>query len=62
MRLWSWQVDAGVNAPPVSYAIDGRQYVAVAAGGNALFGFPQGDGLHVFALPAPAVAATTGAR
>lgn len=62
MRLWSWQVDAGVNAPPVSYAIDGRQYVAVAAGGNALFGFPQGDALHVFALPQPAVAAGAGLR
>ncbi len=50
-RLWETRCAAGVNAPPVSYAIDGKQYVAVAAGGNALFGLPQGDGLHVFALP-----------
>ncbi len=50
-RLWEYRCAAGVNAPPVSYAIDGKQYVAVAAGGNALFGFPQGDGLYVFALP-----------
>jgi len=50
-RLWQYQADAGVNAPPVSYAIDGRQYIAVAAGGNSLFGFKQGDGLVVFALP-----------
>ena len=50
-RLWQHQCDAGVNAPPISYAIDGRQYVAVAAGGNALFGFKQGDSLAVFALP-----------
>jgi glucose dehydrogenase len=50
-RLWQYRCDAGVNAPPITYAVDGRQYVAVAAGGNALFGFRQGDTLHVFALP-----------
>lgn len=50
-RLWEYRCTAGVNAPPISYAIAGRQYVAVAAGGNTLFGFPQGDALHVFALP-----------
>jgi glucose dehydrogenase len=51
-RLWSWQCDAGVNAPPVSYRAGGRQIVAVAAGGNALFGFTQGDAVVAFALPA----------
>lgn len=50
-ELWSAQANAGVNAPPITYVIDGRQYVAVAAGGNALFGFKQGDELLVFALP-----------
>jgi glucose dehydrogenase len=50
-RLWQFQCAAGVNAPPITYALDGRQYIAVAAGGNALFGFKQGDTLEVFALP-----------
>lgn len=50
--LWSEAVNAGVNAPPVTYAIGGRQYVAVAAGGNALFGFKTGDELIAYALPA----------
>lgn len=50
-RLWSAQVDAGVNAPPITYSIEGRQYIAVAAGGNSLFGFPIGDTIAVFALP-----------
>jgi len=50
-ELWSFACDAGVNAPPITYAIGGRQYVAVAVGGNALFGFPQGDEVKVFALP-----------
>jgi len=50
-QLWSTQVDAGVNAPPITYSIDGAQYIAVAAGGNSLFGFPTGDTIAVFALP-----------
>ena len=49
--LWSYACGAGVNAPPITYEIDGTQYVAVAAGGNALLGFSQGDTLEVFALP-----------
>jgi glucose dehydrogenase len=49
--LWQAQTDAGVNAPPVTYEIDGVQYIAVAAGGNQIFGFKQGDTLLVFALP-----------
>lgn len=47
---WQTKVDAGVNAPPISYEIDGVQYVAVVAGGNAIFGFPAGDSVLVYAL------------
>jgi len=54
--LWSHRAPFGVNAPAVSYAVEGRQYVAVAAGGNALFGYPVGDLVLAFALP-PAAAA-----
>lgn len=50
-RLWHFQTGAGVNAPPVTYRADGRQYVVVAAGGHALFDFPQGDAVIAFALP-----------
>ena len=52
-RLWSDPVGAGVNAPPVTYTVGGRQFVAVAAGGNTLFGFKPGDELIAYALPAP---------
>lgn len=48
--LWRHRCEAGVNAPPITYSIDGVQYVAVAAGGNQLFGYKQGDYLKVFAL------------
>lgn len=49
--LWQFQCGAGVNAPPVTYEVNGVQYVAVAAGGNSLFGFKGGGALIVFALP-----------
>lgn len=48
--LWQHRCEAGVNAPPITYEIDGVQYVAVAAGGNQLFGYRQGDYIKVFAL------------
>ncbi|MCX7187329.1 MAG: PQQ-binding-like beta-propeller repeat protein [Methylophilales bacterium] len=50
-KLWQTKVDAGVNAPPISYEIDGVQYIAVAAGGNAIFGYAAGDNMMVYALP-----------
>jgi glucose dehydrogenase len=48
--LWQAKADAGVNAPPISYEIDGVQYVAVAAGGNSIFGYTAGDNILVYAL------------
>jgi len=50
-RLWQFDCGAGVNAPPITYQVDGKQYVVVAAGGNALFGFKQGETVFAFALP-----------
>jgi glucose dehydrogenase len=50
-KLWSYQAAYGVNAPPITYRIAGKQYVAVAAGGNKVAGYPVGDELLVFALP-----------
>ena len=48
--LWHFNCGAGVNAPPITYAVDGKQYVAVAAGGSAIWGYPQGDALVVFGV------------
>jgi quinohemoprotein ethanol dehydrogenase len=33
-KLWTFQVGWGISAPPMTYEVDGKQYVAVAAGGN----------------------------
>jgi len=49
--LWQFQTGAGVNAAPMVYAIDGKEYVAVASGGSYQIGTPYGDALYVFALP-----------
>jgi mono/diheme cytochrome c family protein len=49
-KLWSFNLGAGVNAPPVTYAVNGVQYVAVAAGGNFQMGFPYGDTIAIFSL------------
>lgn len=49
-RLWRAQAEAGVNAPPITYEIDGEQYVAVVAGGNAIWGYKQGDYVLAYKL------------
>lgn len=49
-RLWQFNCGAGVNAPPVAFELDGKQYIAVAAGGSAIFGYRQGEAVIVFAI------------
>ncbi len=49
--LWQTKSEFGVNAPPITYTIDGVQYIAVASGGNSIFGYKQGDAVLVYALP-----------
>jgi PQQ-dependent dehydrogenase (methanol/ethanol family) len=49
--LWQFQCGAGVNAPPVSYTVGGKQYIAVAAGGNTQLDFKRGNSIFVFSLP-----------
>ena len=50
-KVWSFQCGAGVNAPPTSYSVKGKQYIAVAAGGNSQLDFKRGNNILVFALP-----------
>jgi PQQ-dependent dehydrogenase (methanol/ethanol family) len=49
--LWSFQAGAGVNAPPASYTVDGKQYVVVGAGGNVQLNYKRGNNIIAFALP-----------
>jgi alcohol dehydrogenase (cytochrome c) len=60
-RVWRYNLGAGVNAPPVTYQVNGEQYVAVAAGGNFQMTFPYGDTVAIFKLPSTAGAGSASA-
>ncbi len=51
-KLWSMQAQTGVLAGPISYELDGTQYVAVSVGGNQVGGYYSSNHsrLLVFAL------------
>jgi len=48
--LWSFQAGAGVNAPPSSYSVDGKQYIVVGAGGNTQLNFKRGNTIIAFTV------------
>ncbi len=50
-KLWQTKGSAGINAPPISYQLGDKQYIAVAAGGNAIFGFASGRTIKAWTLP-----------
>jgi len=49
-ELWRFQCGAGVNAPPASYTVGGKQYIVVAAGGNVQIDAKRGNSILAFAL------------
>ena len=53
-ELWKFQTGSGINASPITYELDGKQYVAVLSGlgGDPSFYFssPKGGMLWVFAI------------
>ncbi|MGE5105839.1 MAG: pyrroloquinoline quinone-dependent dehydrogenase [Betaproteobacteria bacterium] len=50
-ELWKFNCGAGVNSPGVAYTVNGKQYIAVAAGGNNQIDAKRGNSVYVFALP-----------
>jgi quinoprotein glucose dehydrogenase len=48
--LWEHKLPAGGQAAPMTYVIDGRQFVVIAAGGRSGIGTP-GDWIVAFSLP-----------
>ncbi|MBV9238487.1 MAG: PQQ-binding-like beta-propeller repeat protein [Xanthobacteraceae bacterium] len=46
--LWTFNAGAGVNAPPSSYSVGGKQYVVVAAGGNVQIDAKRGNAIIAF--------------
>ncbi len=49
--MWADQADAGVNAPPASYNVDGVQYIVVGAGGNVQLDYKRGNEIIAYSLP-----------
>ncbi|HYV06918.1 MAG TPA: PQQ-dependent dehydrogenase, methanol/ethanol family [Blastocatellia bacterium] len=65
-QLWSFNTGSGHRGGPITYSMNGRQYVAAPSGLGSIFvggmpatwpevaGFPGGSALFVFALPSRA--------
>ena len=53
-ELWKFQTGSGINASPITYELDGKQYVAILSGlgGDPSFYYsaPKGGMLWVFAI------------
>jgi quinohemoprotein ethanol dehydrogenase len=49
-RLWQFQTDAGVHAPPTTFEWHNQQYVAVLSAGSLFGGSRNGDSVWLFSL------------
>jgi quinoprotein glucose dehydrogenase len=49
--VWKDVLPAGGQANPMVYAVDGRQYLVIMAGGHHFMETPEGDYLIAYALP-----------
>ena len=53
-ELWKFQTGSGINASPITYELDGKQYVAILSGLGGDPGFyysaPKGGMLWVFSI------------
>ncbi|HYZ23385.1 MAG TPA: membrane-bound PQQ-dependent dehydrogenase, glucose/quinate/shikimate family [Rhodopila sp.] len=50
--LWQDRLPAGGQSTPMTYAVNGRQYVVTVDGGHGSFGTKMGDYIRAYALPA----------
>lgn len=50
-KLWETKLPAAGYAQPMTYSVNGRQFVVIACGGGGKPGSPTGDSYVAFALP-----------
>jgi quinoprotein glucose dehydrogenase len=50
-ELWQIELPAGGQATSMTCSINGKQYLAIAAGGHGKLATKQGDHVLAFALP-----------
>jgi alcohol dehydrogenase (cytochrome c)/quinohemoprotein ethanol dehydrogenase len=55
-KLWSMETQTAIVAPPISYELEGKQYIAISVGGNQFGGYfaPNYSRMLVFAVGATA--------
>jgi quinoprotein glucose dehydrogenase len=50
-ELWKYELPAAAQATPMTYVLNGKQYLVIAAGGHGKLGTKQGDYVLAFTLP-----------
>jgi quinoprotein glucose dehydrogenase len=50
-KLWQARLPAGGQATPMTYRVNGKQFVVVSAGGHGSAGTPLGDAFVAYTLP-----------
>ncbi|MFT3691467.1 glucose/quinate/shikimate family membrane-bound PQQ-dependent dehydrogenase [Paenirhodobacter sp.] len=50
-QLWQARLPAGGQSTPMTYAVDGKQYVVIVAGGHGSVGTKPGDDILSYTLP-----------
>jgi quinoprotein glucose dehydrogenase len=50
-ELWKGELPASAQATPMTYEVNGKQYVVICAGGHGKLGTKMGDSVVAFALP-----------
>ena len=50
-ELWKGRLPAGGQATPMTYEVNGRQFIVITAGGHGGLGTTRGDYVVAFALP-----------
>jgi quinoprotein glucose dehydrogenase len=49
--LWRSKLPAGGQATPMTYTVNGRQFLVMVTGNHMWFGSPAGDEVVAYALP-----------
>ena len=50
-QLWEARLPAGGQSTPMTFALDGKQYVVMVAGGHGSVGTKPGDYVIAYTLP-----------
>jgi quinoprotein glucose dehydrogenase len=50
-ELWAGDLPASAQSTPMTYSVDGKQYIVICAGGHGKVGSKMGDSVVAFALP-----------